>query len=212
MALPAEPMEKKEEVETEPVVKTKGVPKELIYEMRYGRSIYYRDYDQVLKGEKTCEEVMGSSFLQGVLVGLIYVWLFSKLDKTKFVISTNETGFKFAPRSWRNLDIAIFAREKVKDYKGYNQYIPVAPEVVIEIDTKADLRKYEEPIHYFIEKVQDLLDAGVKRVIWIFTSSRKMWVCEKGKGWILLDWNVEIEVMEGIKLNLEKMAKEYGII
>ena len=212
MTLPAKTIEKREELKQKPGIRTKRVPKELIYEMRYGRPIYYRDYDQVLAGEKTCEEVMGSSFLQGVLISLICAYLFNKVDKTQFLISTNETGFKFAPRSWRHLDIAIFAREKVKDYKGYNQYIPVAPEVVIEIDTKADLRKYEEPIHYFIEKVQDLLDAGVRKVIWIFTPSRKIWVCEQEKGWILLDWNVEIEVMEGIRLNLEKMAKEYGIV
>ena len=31
------------------------VPKELIYEMRYGKPIYYRDYDRVLSGEKTLE-------------------------------------------------------------------------------------------------------------------------------------------------------------
>ena len=31
----------------------KGVPRELIYEMRYGKPIYYRDYDKVLSGEKS---------------------------------------------------------------------------------------------------------------------------------------------------------------
>ncbi len=30
----------------------KKVPKELIYEMRHGSPIYYKDYDKVLTGEK----------------------------------------------------------------------------------------------------------------------------------------------------------------
>ncbi len=37
--------------------KTRKVPKELVYEMRYGSPIYYRDYDKVLSGEKTLEEL-----------------------------------------------------------------------------------------------------------------------------------------------------------
>ncbi|RTZ69376.1 MAG: Uma2 family endonuclease, partial [Aquificaceae bacterium] len=43
--------------------KRKGIPKELIYEMRKGSPIYYRDYDKVLSGEKKPEEVMGSGLL-----------------------------------------------------------------------------------------------------------------------------------------------------
>jgi hypothetical protein len=39
----------------------KGIPRELIYEMRYGKPIYYRDYDKILLGEKTLEEIVGSS-------------------------------------------------------------------------------------------------------------------------------------------------------
>ena len=49
----------------------KGIPKELIYEMRFGSPVYYRDYDKVLSGEKELEEVMGSSGLQAYLLILI---------------------------------------------------------------------------------------------------------------------------------------------
>ncbi len=30
--------------------KRRGIPRELIYEMRHGKPIYYRDYDKVLSG------------------------------------------------------------------------------------------------------------------------------------------------------------------
>ncbi len=44
----------------------KKVPKELIYEMRHGSPIYYKDYDKVLTGEKKLDEVMGSSKIQAL--------------------------------------------------------------------------------------------------------------------------------------------------
>jgi len=43
-------------VKSEKRKKRKSIPKVLIYEMRKGSPIYYRDYDKVLSGEKQLEE------------------------------------------------------------------------------------------------------------------------------------------------------------
>lgn len=188
--------------------KRRKIPKELIYELRRGRPIYYRDYDKVLVGEKTLEEVMGSSGLQAYLVMLIANILFEKLKK-KYFILVNEVGYKFAPRSWYNLDIAIIDKSKLK--KIPEGYITTPPEIVIEIDTKADLRKFENPQDYFHGKTQDLLYSGVKKVIWIFTKKRKIWVAEKGKRWFITDWDDTIDVIDDIKINLEELLKEEGV-
>ena len=187
---------------------SKRVPKELIYEMRKGSPIYYRDYDKVLKGELPIEAVMGSSGLQAWLVDLIVTFLKSVLDKKKYKVLYQEVGYKFAPRSWYNLDIAIWEKEKVKPYLKESKLIPVAPEVVIEVDTKADLRKFENPQDYFHRKTQDLLNSGVKKVIWIFTKDKKVWIAEPKKPWLIVDWDYEIPVMENKKINLEKLTKE----
>lgn len=188
--------------------KAKRIPKELIYEMRHGKPIYYRDYDKVLSGEKTLEEVMGSSKLQAILLTLILRFLFIHLDVSKYVILTNETGFKWAPRTWRNLDIAIFDKKQLLEEGIDNRYAKTPPEVVIEIDTKADLRKYGDFMNYAREKTQDLLDAGVKKVIWYTTFDKKVMIAEKEKPWIITDWDYDVEIMEGITLNLERMFKE----
>ncbi len=188
--------------------KRQRIPKYLIYEMRKGSPIYYRDYDKVISGEKTLEEVMGSSELQAFFVILISNYLYNKL-KNKYFILGNEVGFKFSPRSWYNLDIAIIEKEKLK--KPTNKYLTVAPKVVIEIDTKADLRKFENPQDYFHRKTQDLLDTGVEKVIWIFTKDRKVWVAEKNKRWIITDWNDTIDVIDGLALNIEDLLKKEGI-
>jgi len=104
---------------------------------------------------------MGSGGLQSYLVMLIANILFEKL-KRKYFILVNEVGYKFAPRSWYNLDIAIIDKSKIKELP--ESYITISPEVVIEIDTKADLRKFKNPQDYFHRKTQDLLDSGVKKL------------------------------------------------
>ncbi|WP_457627619.1 Uma2 family endonuclease [Persephonella sp.] len=191
--------------------KRKTVPRELIYEMRYGSPVYYRDYDRVLSGEKSLEEVMGSSKIQAWIVSTIIEYLLKVLDKKKYKVLTNEAGFQWAPRSWRNLDIAIFDRKKLKKEKIDQKFIKTPPEVVIEIDTKADLRKYGDFMNYMREKTHDLLNAGVKRVIWFTTFDRKVMVAEKGKRWFITDWDDTIELMDEINLNLEQLLKEEGI-
>lgn len=187
--------------------KRRGIPRALIYEMRYGSPIYYRDYDKVLKGEIPLEAVMGSSGLQAWLIKVIFKFLLQVLGK-KYEILSNEVGFKFAKKSWYNLDIAIWEKEKIKPYIKQNKLIPVAPEVVIEVDTKADLRKFENPQDYFHKKTQDLLNAGVKKVIWIFTQDKKVWIAEPKKPWLIVDWDYDIPVLDSIKMNIQKLIKE----
>jgi hypothetical protein len=80
--------------------------------------------------------------------------------------------------------------------------------VVIEIDTKADLRKFSTPMDYFHMKTQDLLDAGVEKVIQIFTKEKKIWHASRGKDWIITDWDRDIEVTEGVKFNLSRLLEE----
>ncbi len=188
--------------------KRRGIPKALIYEMRCGKPIYYRDYDKVLKGEKTLEEVIGSSKLQAIIVALIIGYLSAKINRNKYLILTNEAGFQWAPRTWRNLDIAIFNKKKLLEEGLDEKYAKTPPEIVIEIDTKADLRKYGDFLNYAKEKIQDLLDAGVKRIIWYTTFDKKVIVAEKGKRWFITDWNDTIEVFDDIKLNLEELLEE----
>ena len=189
----------------------KRVPRELIYEMRYGSPIYYRDYDKVLSGEKTLEEVMGSSKLQWFIIYLIYSYLIKNIDTEKYVIATNEAGFQWAPRTWRNLDIAIFDKKKLFKEGINDKYAKTPPEVVIEVDSKADLRKYGDFMNYSREKTQDLLNAGVKKVIWYTTFDKKVMVAEKGKRWFITDWNDTIDIIDDIKLNLDELLKAEGI-
>jgi Uma2 family endonuclease len=156
-----------------------------------------------LRKEKRAEEIMGSGGIQSVLIALLVGFLYSKLDRKKFILATNEVGFRISNQTFFNLDIAIFDREKLKEIPS--GYITTPPEVVIEVDTKADLSKFSSPTEYFHLKTEKLLKAGVKKVIWIFTKEKKVWIAEKEKPWIIGDWDLEIEIMKGITLKLKEL-------
>ena len=180
----------------------------LTYEKVNGKPIYYRNYKKVLKGELPPEAVMGSGGLQAYLIILLLKFLLKRLDERKYIVLSNELGFLYKKGSWRNLDIALFEREKVKPYLLEDKLIPVPPKVVIEIDTKADLSKYCCLEEYVQEKTQDLLDAGVEKVIWIFTKTKKVMIAERNKKWFIQNWNEPFEVFKNLTINLEELIKE----
>ncbi len=154
---------------------------------------------------------MGSSKIQALLISLILTYLFKFLDREKYIILTNETGFKWGRRNWRSLDIAIFEKEKLLKEGINDKFVNTPPEVVIEIDTKADLRKYGDFMNYAREKTQDLLDAGVKKIIWYTTFDKKVMVAEKGTRWFITDWDDPIEIINGITLNIKELLEKEGI-
>lgn len=190
--------------------KTKSIPEYLIYEMDEGTPIYYRDYKDVLNKKKTLEQIIGSSALQSVLISLIIKFLTNQLSND-YVVLSSELGFKFTHKSWRNLDIAIYDKRKVADKSVFlsNKYIEIAPEVVIEIDTKAELTELPDPASYHQKKTDQLLNAGVQRVIWIFTSTKKHQVAVKDQKWEIDNWTADIVVMEGVCVNINQLLEAF---
>ncbi len=191
--------------------KRRRVPKALVYEMRHGKPIYYRDYEKVLAGELPLEAVMGSSVIQWKILMVILQFLLQALNLEKYDVATNEVGFRFAPRSWRSLDLAIFNKEEVRPYWHEDKWIDVPPLVAIEVDTKASLKQYGDFFSYVLEKTQDLLDAGVKRVIWISTADQKILVAEPGKRWYITSWDDSVEVWDGVEINLRLLLERAGV-
>ena len=185
------------------------VPKELIYELINGSPIYYKGYEKVLSGQTTLEGIMGSSDLQAWIILTIVEFLILNLDRKKYKVLSNEVGYIPKSRTRYSLDIAIVDRNKIKKLTG--KYLKVPPEVVIEIDTKADLSKFENPQDYFHRKTQDLLDSGVKKIIWIFTKEKKLWVAENGKRWLITDWDDEVNLLDDIKLNLKALLDKENV-
>ncbi len=201
-----------------PKPKTKSarpkVPRALVYEMRRGRPIYYRDYEKVMRGELPLEAVMGSSVLQSLLIDLIVRFFHKMLDVTRYLVLYNEIGFKMAPRTWRNLDIAVFERQALEAEGLPDRMTTVPPLLVIEVDTKADLSRYEGQMEWYIrEKVDDLLAAGVKQVVWFTTRDRRVLDARPDQAWVLDRWTRPVPlVVEDLTLHLPTLLEEAGMV
>ena len=185
----------------------KKIPDYLVYEILDNKKIYYKNYEKVLSGELIVEAVRCINDLQAWIISSILKILHKNLDQKKYKILSGEVGYFYTPtrsKKWLNLDIAIVNREKLKKPQG--TYLKIPPEVVIEVDTKADLSEVGD--EYYILKTEKLLKSGIKKVIWIFTDAKKIQIAEDKKPWIIVDFNYEFEIIDGIKINLEKLLKE----
>lgn len=191
----------------EPEIKTlpsEEIPECLIYEMADNTPIYYKGYQEVLKGKKETEEIMGSSFIQSFVVSRIFRFLISCLPEV-YEVLTNELGIWFSTGNWRAADIAIYRKEQLQGVPLNNQYIDIPPKVVIEVDTKADLGQFVTSMDYYYTKTDALLDFGVEKVIWIYTDARKIMIAESQKDWITTNWDTDIHIIEDVSLNLTQL-------
>lgn len=181
-----------------------NIPDILIYEMVNGKPIYYNGYKDYLNGKKQIGEIMGCSKLQSLIITKLIV-LLSTYFGDDYYIFTNEIGIQFSKKSWRSADIAVVKADKVLELN--DKYLDVAPEIVIEIDTKADLAEIKNPLGYYQEKTDELIKFGVDKVVWIFTETNKILVAEKNKAWTIIDWTDKIEIKSGLELDLNNLIK-----
>ena len=57
-----------------------------------------------------------------------------------------------------------------------------------------------------------MLEFGVKKVIWIFTSSQKIIIAELNQPWLTVDWTNDIELIDGLTINVSKYLKKKGLL
>lgn len=176
----------------------------LIYEMVNGQPIYYNGWQEVLTGEKTIEQIMASSLIQSYLVYEIGLTI-APLRK-KYIIGSNEAGLKFKKGDWRAADIALWTKESMKGITLNPRYADIVPDIVIEVDTKADISTNPT---YYLDKTKHLLDNGVRRVIWFFTNTEQVMVAEKGHKWEIQNWSDSVEIDGGCMVNAKEIIDDF---
>jgi len=189
--------------------KEKGkIPSYLIYETLDGIPVYYKGYREVLGKTKTFEEIMAYGDLQAIFLTYIRNYLQSALGKEYFIIQ-GETGVHVEHKTNPSLDLCIFLARQISLKNAANKYFEIAPQAVIEVDTKADVQFFEQESgsNYFIKKTKKLLEFGVKEVVWFFTQDEKIMVAHPNQPWLTVDWKDEIEVM-GHRFSIEKVIQE----
>ena len=114
------------------------------------------------------------SDFQGVLGALLNGYLFSVINRKKYLLATNEIGLHLA----LNDNLAIFEKEKMGKLVG--KYFSIPPKVVIEVDIKADVSDFTNKADgYILQKSQKLIDFGVERVLWIITDLQKVYIIDR---------------------------------
>ena len=188
---------------------TQAIPSSLIYEMVKGKPIYYRNYREYLNGNKQIEEIMGSSLIPSMIISRLLFLLQSDLG-FEYEVLTNKLGIQFGKKSWSAADIAIIKAKDLNKVKAKDKYLSFPPEIVIEIDTKAELSEVEKPLSYFHQKTDELLNFGVSKVVWIFTESKKVMTAEKGEKWETNNWEEDFNILNGVNLNIEQLLEKRG--
>jgi hypothetical protein len=193
-----------------PRIPAKKIPTALIYEIMDGKPIYYKGYREVLRQEKTLEEVMGSSTLQGLILEFILRILFRQLDEKQYHILTNETGLHLDKKNNLSADIAIFAKTIFFASQADIHYSSVAPKIQIEVDIQADLDEIHSDTSYIRQKTDKLFEFGVEKVIWVLSESKSVIVATPHANWEFIDWHKDIDVIDGISFCIGRYLKEVG--
>lgn len=180
-----------------------AVPESLIYEVVGGKPIYYKGYKEVLNKTKTFEEITMESQLQAGLKAEITMLIGLLLKNLGFQLATGELGINLSKSNKRGADLAIY---KAENWEWKPNFSNLPPEVVIEIDVQAELEGMTE-VDYVTTKIKDYLAFGIKKVIWIFTKEKIVYIATAELPWLTFDWSAEVEVVEGVSFKLDEMIK-----
>lgn len=152
-----------------------------------GRSVYYRGYEDVLAGNKTPEEIMGSSSLHWVLLSYFMQVIIRQLDAQRYWFASNELGVHIGYRNNLSRDVSIYDKQALTPNEISTKYADVPAAVAVEIDVEADISKAAD-FNYINRKTQKLLDFGSERAIWVFSSTQQIIVAEKkANAWLTMD-------------------------
>ena len=192
--------------------KKRKIPKLLIKETIDGIPFYYKGYRSVLNKTKTIEDIMADSGLQLFIKNFLKDLLTAQLDKNKYWVFVGEVGSHLDHRSNMGLDVAIYDKKKLTIDKITNKYIDITPVLVVEVDVNVEMEDRTSNLfeEFVLRKVRRLHEFGTKKIIWIFTKSKTIIIALPDNSWKVLDWDVEIEYLEGVKINIAQYLKDQG--
>ena len=196
--------------EKKSVGKQRKIPDALIYEVIDGTPIYYQGYKAVLNNSKKIEDIMGSSSLQSIIIVHLISIIVKSLKEDEFWLMTNQAGVHLDHRNNLAGDIMLYERKRLHPSDINNEYTKKPANLVIEVDTKADLSVFTFQ-EYMKLKTTKLHNFGVDKIIWILTASRQVVVAVPDADWLLIDWNKDIEIINGITFNIGNYLKKNGI-
>jgi Uma2 family endonuclease len=156
-------------------------------------------------------EVMACSTFQSLVVGYVYNKLWNALEDKPYWVMSNEVLNNLPKKSKAAYDIAVFDKASLPPEHISVYYANVQPKLVIEIDVKVEAESQTPEDIVWQIKTKKLLASGVEKVIWFFTKTQLVLIARPNEDWILADWQRDIEVWEGVKVNVAQYLAKNGI-
>ncbi len=196
---------------------TDQIPETLLYEEFGGRKYYRRGYRQVLMGLKKENKIIGSSFLQGLIVQAIVHYLRAILPKKNYWTPTNEVGLH--ARKGENFSGDILICEKSQSGNPWvKNYTSIPPKFIIEVDIKIDPKDYSEDppagseMAYMVQKSEKLIEFGVEGVAWVLSESRKILLMRPNLRLEVFEWTDDVPLFDEYTFCLQTILEEEDIL
>ncbi|MCF2520649.1 Uma2 family endonuclease [Dyadobacter sp. CY351] len=190
-------------------ISAKNIPDVLIHEIIDGIPLYRKGYRDVLAKTKTVEDIMGCSSLQFFIIDYLLRLLYKGIDENQYIIATNEAGIHIDKRNNLSGDMMLFDRDVLTIDKINKHYAQVHPKISIEIDLDIELETFTQE-GYMNIKTKKLLDFGADKVIWFLTQSKSVMIATNDGTWKTVDWNEDVEILDGITCNVGQYLKDKG--
>ncbi len=187
------------------------VPEYMICEIMDGKPLYYKGYRDVLSGKKTFEEIVGSSRLQSFIIAYLMRLLTRQLSDDQYTIFTNELGLHLDRGNNLSGDIVIYDAATMPPEAINEYYSDIPAKVCIEVDISIDTANIGEET-YLHKKTQKLLTFGMEKVVWITTASKKITIATSGQPWLVIDWDQDIDLLDGVTVNIGRYLAERGVV
>lgn len=183
-------------------------PDFLIKDTLDGEAVYHKQYQAVLRHEKTPDDIMGSSSLQSLILWYLSRIVLKPLDDRQYYVFTGEPGLHIETNNNFSGDLMIYERGQVSLFD--NHYFDTPPLVNVEIDVEIDNGSVSD-YEYMQRKTRHLLRFGVQRVIWVLSFSKQVIVAEPGQDWLVIDWHKDIELFNGLTFNIPGYFADEGL-
>ncbi len=162
-------------------------------------------------GFKTIEEFnFGNNTLHWFIISLIIKHLTKNLPENYFA-GASELGLHISNKTNFSADIAIYREGQLKVGFHSVKYEQTPPNVIIEVDIKIDESDYfQNEEEYFHKKTEKLLQWGVEKVIWVFSSSRRVLIADNLQKWEFNSWDIPFNVIDNIEMNVWELMLKSG--
>jgi Uma2 family endonuclease len=193
------------------MTETIQIPKILIYEEFDGHPIYRKGYKDFLLGFKAIEEFnFGNNTLHWFITSSIIKFLIKYLPDN-YLCGSGELGLHLSHKTNFSADIAIYRDGQLKVGFHSVNYEQKPPSVIIEVDIKIDESDYfRNEEEYFHKKTEKLLQWGVEKVIWVFSSSRRVLIAYNLQKWQFNSWDMPFNVIDDIEMNVWELMLKSG--